>query len=407
MKKKLLVLMTIVAIVFSMVGCGTEGLQLLSKMEEVDNWEAATIDENITVDMQVQDAKVKVDTNVAGYMTMKPLKAELTMTMKQVADIEGAEKIEMSLSPVKMYMDGLNVYISSSYFKEIAKISGESESTLNESIDLSKEYIAMDTTSLFEGLGIKLEDLYQPTRTCYNTIKNLNLSSPPITKEGDKYTISLDAKQMINTLCTWVIELLDNQETRALVVEQLEGIDLTEEQIEQVVAEVKSELTDENKAIVEDMIQGSALKVSYDFGKDSYKTDMGLNMNVNMMDDAIIIKMQGNAVCKKADKKEIKMPTNVAQYDYLQMIEDMMAPIVSQSLIISPEDVKVEGDVTYVPTKKVAAAIGAKAIYDAPTKTVYLEMAGHKLPLEVVIEKGVSYITIEDAEALGLSVIVE
>lgn len=398
MKKKVLALLTTLFMLFSFTGCNTEGISLAKELDKVASWEAIEESGSMNIDMTVAGESVKLVADYVAYSNQKDLQMEMTLTPKAV-EASGI-KIDLTqgtykLSPIKMYMDGMKFYVSTSYITELCGFVGVDPST---AVDVSKEYLALDLTDFMKTSGLDLEELKNSSASSYATYEDFNIQLP-IKQEGRKYTVELTADQMVDTFFGLVIESIDSQSE--LLKETYKAMGLTDAQIDEVLAQVKMVYGDETKAVVKPAIKGSTAKAAFNFEDDKYTTDLSAAIKVTVEGESININMTMNDTVKKASKKAITFPTSVKTYT----MEDLMGFAMSSAntVQVAKADVVVQNNVTYVPVKATLANVGIVDIsFNAKEKTVTLNDFGMKIP--VIVKGNTSYTSVATLQNLGINV---
>lgn len=398
MKKKVLALLTTLFMLFSFTGCNTEGISLAKELDKVASWEAIEESGSMNIDMTVAGESVKLVADYVAYSNQKDLQMEMTLTPKALEasgiklDLtQGAYK----LSPIKMYMDGMKFYVSTSYITELCGFVGVDPST---AVDVSKEYLALDLTDFMKTSGLDLEELKNSSASSYATYEDFDIQLP-IKQEGRKYTVELTADQMVDTFFGLVIESIDSQSE--LLKETYKAMGLTDAQIDEVLAQVKMVYGDETKAVVKPAIKGSTAKASFNFEDDKYTTNLSAAIKVTVEGESININMTMNDTVKKASKKTITFPTSVKTYT----MEDLMALTMSSAntVQVAKANVVVQNNVTYVPVKATLANVGIVDIsFNAKEKTVTLNDFGMKIP--VIVKGNTSYTSVETLQGLGVNI---
>lgn len=398
MKKKVLALLTTLFMLFSFTGCNTEGISLAKELDKVANWEAIGESGSMNIDMTVAGESVKLAADYVAYSNQKDLQMEMTLTPKSV-EASGI-KLDLTqgtykLSPIKMYMDGMKFYVSTSYITELCGFVGVDPST---AVDVSKEYLALDLTAFMESSGLNLEELKKSSASSYATYEDFD-SQLPIKQDDRKYTVELTADQMVDTFFGLVIESIDSQSE--LLKETYKAMGLTDAQIDEVLAQVKMVYGDETKAVVKPAIKGSTAKAVFNFEDDKYTTNLSAAIKVTVEGESININMTMNDTVKKASKKAITFPTSVKTYT----MEDLMSLTMSSANIVqvAKADVVVQNNVTYVPVKATLANVGIVDIsFNAKEKTVTLNDFGMKIP--VIVKGNTSYTSVATLQNLGINV---
>ena len=201
MKKKLLALATAVFLIFSFTGCSAEGTALLKEMEKVCAWEATEQTGTMNFEVAAGESTIKFDLDYTAYTIPETLQMDMTVNAKSCSVDDKTfdlTKGTYKLSPIKMYLDGLKMYISSAFIKEVCDIAGEDAT---EVIDLSKDYIAYDMTDTYAQMGIDVKKLAKDSvnmsKELFSELEKAGVAVA-IKQEGRKYTVELSAEQMIS-----------------------------------------------------------------------------------------------------------------------------------------------------------------------------------------------------------------
>lgn len=398
MKKKVLALFTTLFMLFTLVGCNTEGLSLAKELDKVAGWEAIEESGSMNINMAVAGESVKLAADYVAYSNQEDLQMEITLTPKSI-EVSGV-KVDLAqgvykLSPIKMYMDGMKFYVSTSYITELCGFVGIDPST---AVDVSKEYLALDLTDLMETSGLDLEVLKNSSASNYDTYENLNVQLP-IKQEGRKYTLELTSDQMVDSFFGLVLESMDSQAD--VLKETYKSMGLTDAQIDEVLAQVKVIYGDVTKEMVKPAIKGSTAKVAFNFGDSKYTTDLSADIKVNVEGESISMNMTLKDTVKKAAKKAIAFPTSVKMYT----MEDIMSLVsgTMPTVQVAKSDVLVKDNVVYAPVRSTLKSVGITDItFNAKEKTVMLNDFGIAIP--VVVKGNTSYASVDTLQSLGVYV---
>ncbi len=395
MKKKILALLVTFVMMLTMVGCNAQGVELLNQLKTVSTWEATESKSNVDLGFTYDGESFKANAEIVSYSNSKDLQMEATMTIKSI-EFAGQKldvtKEPFKLSPIKFYMDGMKFYVSTGVVKDVAAMIGVDPATL---VDVSKDYIALDLTSAMEMSGMTKEQLTQLSSQNFDIYANSKVDVP-VTKKDKTYTIELKESQLVDAFFDLCNEAVDSQS--AVLTETYKAMGLTDEQIKEVLAQVKTVYGPETKAMVKPMVAGSTAKASYTFDKDSYLADIAANIKLTVEKEKIDISVAEKSEVKKVAKKAITFPTSVKTYT----MEDLMALATpSQVIEVAKKDCIVEKGVTYVPLKATLAKVNLTVGYDNKTKTTYIKELNN-YPVKSIVKKGVSYVTVEQLAELGL-----
>lgn len=315
MKKKLLALATAVFMIFSFTGCSAEGTALLKEMEKVCAWEATEQTGTMNFEVAAGESTIKFDLDYTAYTIPETLQMDMTVNAKSCSVDDKTfdlTKGTYKLSPIKMYLDGLKMYISSTFIKEVCDIAGEDAT---EVIDLSKDYIAYDMTDTYAQMGIDVKKLAKDSvnmsKELFSELEKAGVAVA-IKQEGRKYTVELSAEEMIKAGIKLYAKSFEMQKDTLTKTYKEAG--LTDEQIKEVMTQVQAFGSDEMAATFKEMIDGSTAKYVVEYTDDTQKTEMTFDIKVNVEEEKIAVKFTMTDNAKKAAKKEIKMPTSVKVY---------------------------------------------------------------------------------------------
>lgn len=315
MKKKLLALATAVFMIFSFAGCSAEGTALLKEMEKVSAWEATEQTGTMNFEVAAGESTIKFDLDYTAYTIPETLQMDMTVNAKSCSVDDKTfdlTKGTYKLSPIKMYMDGLKMYISSAFIKEVCGIAGEDAT---EVMDLSKDYIAYDMTDTYAQMGIDVKKLAEEnanmSKELFSELEKAGVAVA-IKQEGRKYTVELSAEQMISAGIKLYAKSFEMQ--KETLTKTYKDLGLTEEQIKEAMAQVEALGSDEMAATFKEMINGSTAKYVVEYTDDTQKIEMTFDIKVNVGEEKMAVKFTMTDNAKKAAKKEIKMPTSVKAY---------------------------------------------------------------------------------------------
>lgn len=329
MKKKLLALMATLCMVFSLVGCSSEGLALMKEFDEVANWEATNQAGTMAFDFAMGETKANLTLDYTAYTVTDTLQMEMIITPKSVqADSVTIDltKGDYKISPVKMYLDGAKAYLSTSYFTDLFKIAGvEATDVATEmpGLDLTKEYIGFDLTEVYADMGIDMKDIAASNEKIneefYAELGKADLKFP-IKQEGRKYTIELTADQMVEAFAKAFAQSMES--SKDIIVAEYKAMGLTDEEIAMIMEQFNAITTPETLASITEMLKGSTAKavLTYEDGKQTTEYAMNFNIAVDET-QSVALKFTMKDVATKAEAKAVTMPTNAKVYT----MEEFMA----------------------------------------------------------------------------------
>lgn len=83
-EEKVLALLVTFVMMFTMVGCNAQGVELINELKTVSTWEAMETKSNLDLSFTYQGESFKANAEVVSYSNSKDLQMEATMTIKNV-----------------------------------------------------------------------------------------------------------------------------------------------------------------------------------------------------------------------------------------------------------------------------------------------------------------------------------
>lgn len=410
MKKKLFpILLLVLALVF--VGCSTTQLEFWTKSQEASKWAATTVKGDMNMEMKVDGETVKMVMALDGFSNTKDTSSYVNMSM----DIDAAGE-KVNFDDVKIVVKDNKVYLSKNYITQLLALSGVKTPDILASNDV--EYITFtdsnEQTQLLLELSKKMmaADQKEVNKWLEDVAKDTGFDVE-LTKKGDTYSIDLDEKEVLALAKNIILTTTSNLDA----LNEKYGLNIPAEDLAEVKAnmdEVKAQL-DELIPIAEAMVKGN-VKLDYTFGKDKINEKLAMNMSMPVMGD-MSMNMTMNMESGKAKEQPIATPEKV-----LELTEqDLMSVMVPQMVLINKEagmmvdgmgaqtpcKVIVKNNKTFVPAKATLGALGEEVIYNAQAKKVGITVDGNFKALNVITEKGTSYISLDELKGLGYTVTLE
>ena len=412
MKKKLFpILLLVLALVF--VGCSTTQLEFWTKSQESSKWAATTVKGDMNMEMKVDGETVKMVMALDGFSNTKDTSSYVNMSM----DIDAAgEKVKFD--DVKIVVKDNKVYLSKNYITQLLTLSGVKTPDILASKDV--EYITFtdsnEQTQLLLELSNKMmaADQKEVNKWLEDVAKDTGFDVE-LTKKGDTYSIDLDEKEVLALAKNIILTTTSNLDD----LNEKYGLNIPAEDLAEVKAnmnEVKVQL-DQLILTVESMAKGN-VKLDYTFGKDKVNEKLAMNMSILMpVIGDMSINMTMNVESKKAKDQPIATPEKVLELTQ----QDFMSAMVPQMVLINKEagmlvdgmgaqtpcKVIVKNNKTFVPAKATLGALGQEVSYNAQAKKAGITVDGKFKALNVITEKGTSYISLDELKGLGYTVTLE
>lgn len=398
MKRKLIAVIMMVLMLLGTVGCSTEGLNLYQEMEKVGKWEYVETKGKVLVSAQMQGEKVTLGADFKGYSNTKQTQAYIEMNINEVQ--LGSEGINVDfsadkISPVKMYLDKQTLYISKTYFTDLLAMSG---SPVPEALAaVEAEYIGLDLSSQGQAMLFDYEQAMQLNKVLFEN-SNVKL---PVKQTGRSYTIDLNDSQIVDLGVAFFREVFAKMDT----INEVMDTGLSQEEIAMAQEEIEQMLL-EGKEMVKPMIAGSSAKVKYTFSDTAYQEDMNIAFKIAFGGETMLLDLSIQTDSQKIASKTFTLPASKQVYTLEEFFglmysygsnEQAYSMLVAE---ISPEELVVKGKQNYLPLRKVMEQLDVPLHYNATTKKIAIHIEGEEIVLNTIALKGVSYISIEDLQAI-------
>ncbi len=387
-KRKVIALLTLVIMLFSMVGCSKEGLALMEETNRVNAWETTSLTANMSFSAEAEQMKIDATLDMTGWINAQTLQGELEMNLKEIK-MNGEALESIKISPIKVFVDKQVAYISKTYFTDLF-------TALNVPVPekfnaLQADYIGIQTAGT--------EDLLQvdPKKANDLLMKLMEKAKLDIAIKQDKknFTIEMNSDQLVDATVAILNAAMDDIDA----INALAPTGITQEQVDKDKETVQAMLM-VGKNQIKPMISGSNLKVTYNFEDDKYTSGVDMNLQVAMGEDKIAGKMKVEGTSTKIAKKEFVLPTSVVKLTMEEYMDLMGATPVS----IAKADAISENQVNYLPFKATMSQFGFEVAYDKATQKTYAVIAGQKIEAKTLIKAGVAYISVEELQNLGFTV---
>lgn len=437
MKKRMAFFLAGCMALATMVGCTPAHKSYMEETKKVSNWESVETTGKLSLDITVPgiiseegeaiaptQEKTHIDFDIKGYNLNEKGKKQKGYVLLSGKDDKG----KFQLKDVKIFVDGTDVYISKNYMEDIMKYSRNGELPKRVT-DLKQQYILIsnDLDSVFKNVTIGpdpsgIMDAYMDTMmnsekrdklfTKIEKVFDLVDFNLPMKKEGQStYTMKLNSDELIDLTANSLDKAVMNLD-KIIKIMDLKDLSLEKDEIAEFQnAYVNDGVKDEIMAIVpkaKTLLKGSYLNTKETFAEDHYKSEMELNIFVN---DPSNFKMNTkiNTESKKAEKREVKVPTraeSISLEDYMELylppVKDTIELNTKTNVLRSEKtgtQVKLktikngEGEVMY-EFAPIMRSFGVQYGYDQKVHQVYYVDNGVKEYVEDIIEKnGISYIS--------------
>lgn len=408
MKKRLLpILLLVLAMVFT--GCTSTQLEFWAKSQETQNWSGAETKGTMNMSMTMQGEKIDFVVDMDGFTNTADVSGYMNMSIKANMPSDLAPSFE--IKDIKMYIKDGKIAISKNYFTEIFKVMGQE--VPSEFANLDADYIMLtytdEQTEMILNLMKNPEGIKEIYKLYEEVAKDMGFDVE-VTKKDNTYSIDLDQTEILEVLKKVIVTTTDNLE----VINEKFPMGLTQEDIKMAqadMAEVKPQL-DQMFAMASAMFTGS-------FKMDTTFEDDKVNQKIAFtVDDPTLtqmsLSMNADMTSTKIDAKEVTMPEKVLEISPEELANSMVVKMVfidqTEGYMMDAEGNEipcktiVKDNKTFVPAKTVLGGLGKEVIYDAATKKVGFKVNDEFTALNVITEKGTSYISLDELKGLGFTV---
>lgn len=413
MRKKLMSLVSLVlTLAFVLTGCTTQQTELWQKMQASSDWEMTKVSATGAVNMTVEKETVAVNFSVDGLVNNTTLDAQLKMSL---SDNTGM----INIKDIEIYMIDGKVYMSKSYIEQIITMVGEPVPTKIAELDAEYIYFTDLYTSDMMGVYTQQMAMYEKMmadpaaiKAFYATyeeiVKQMGIDVE-VTKVNETYTIDLDQKEVFDMVKK---ALVTGTENLGELNKKL-GLGLTDADVatlQKEFAASKGDL-DEMMTLLEQMVQMN-VKAEYTFADNKVTEKVAIDVKEPVM-TGMSMKMNVTAVSEKVAPTTITIPGKVAEMTMAEF-ENMLSVEIE---IDYDRQVIIDGSGKEVPCKiitkngqeyfqatSILGVFGYKVIYNETAKKVGITMNNEFTPINVITEKGVSYISLAELANLGINI---
>lgn len=432
MKKKSFLLIAMLVLSLALTACSPEATEYLAETKKVQSWEALEQEGTIEMTMKLPDEllalfadqddesaeelnaehKITVDFKAFSNNDPKNLTAKMTMSMKDDSQL-------LDIKDMEILIDKNYVYMPKEY---LAMTLSLTEDDLNE-IPANVKYFTLPTGYEDEELA-KLIQLtstgeYEKILTEIATILELDV---PVKKDGNTYTIELNADQALDLLEKGLLNFMTKTDEVVKSAEAFKPLGITDEELKEIVADIKensAEYEEEVKSAIKEIkpiIKDSSLKTTQTFGDDKYEAMMDMKIN---MSGFVNTAMKMDIKSKKAAVQTIKFPAKSDTMDYAEFLESITPhfgsteiDLANKIIVDYTEDdmdkwdkeiaIKDFDGVEMYGFRRVFEALGFEVGYNAETDQPYYVLDGEKVFLDLPEVDGTAYISADKMEELGI-----
>lgn len=413
MKKKLLSLMLVFAMMLSLVGCTPNMQAFLKANQELESWKGYRIDGKFNTEltmnlpeMEGKEAAAPKSVHVAIPMTMKGTgegKDKIAMEMNMdfsamkkafsnAAKADGSEKELQALGDnmkINMVMDGTNVYMGKDY---LAAISPKAKEIKEEYIQLPNDMPAAGTTLSPEAMKyLQSQEFQADFFDLLNTALPNFKPAQDVKVEGNTYSYQVTTDELLADLGKGMDTVVTNWSAIAPKIEKITnkmGLKVTAEQLKEMVKAHNKEEVAKGLEEAKQMLKGSSLSYKETIDKDKISADMNMDIKIAKMGE---MKLTGTSTYVKDETAKVTIPTSVKKMTQEEFMKLILGDIESMVVVrINGEPVEFEDqqpiikdDRTLIPFRGVLEKMGAKVEWDQKAQTVTSMKDNQKVVLKI------------------------
>jgi len=422
MKKKLLSVIMVAAMMFSLVGCTPNMKAYMAETQKVAEWKGSEFKGTMSMEMEMVVDEKGTTEKVTIPMEMKgkaegaeKVEMDLTMDMKAIKAMATAEeKAEIDAA----IPDTVNMKIfadadGKAYIKKDTFVKLLGEEAPKALTDIKEDYIVIDTASMMNVDVAGNEDIaniFSKKTMDYLNSAEYQTEAEKIMEamfkdykptvdmkvDGRTYTYEINSDQMGAEVKAIITALKANwSNTTTLLVPVLEKMDMKVEkaELDKAFDEFDEAGLDANIAQVKEAIKGSKLKLVSTFTDDKEvdKIDMVLNLN-----GMFKMTMNVEATTDKNEEVKVTMPTSfkvitMEEYMNIFMPAATVAPgetavfvrLNGELMEFADQQPVVKENRTLVPFRGLLEKIGAEVQWDEVNRTVRANKDGVGMVFEI------------------------
>ena len=395
MKKKLISIFLVLAMLVSLVACTPNTTAYLDASKKVSSWKGSNVNAELTYNFEVtnpengQKVTFKLPASFKGQSegqekakitvtaNLKDFKAQMT---KLGAKAKELKNVKDSLS-FDIFVDKDRVIFSKDFFTslspEFAKDIKENYIELPSSYGQNQESIKYFDSEEFKA---DLIDLY---KTALPNFK----PSTDIQVKGNTYTYKANIDDILADLSKAIELSVSNwDKVVAKLMPMLEKAQMPNELINK---EEISKFKDLNKTFAEikNILKGSSIDQTTTFEDNKVTQNSKITVNV---ENSFKFTLDMNAVTEKDENAKVVIPTDVkklTQKDLMSImgsnVESFVIIRVNGKVLDTPDQAKIVNNRTMIPCRSLFESLGSKVSYDKAKKEVTLKSDKNEIKLTI------------------------
>ncbi|WP_141553384.1 copper amine oxidase N-terminal domain-containing protein [Peptoniphilus sp. oral taxon 386] len=412
MKKKILSLIMILAMMFSLVACTPNMKAYVAEANKVAEWKGYDVDAKAEMKVSMQDEKngtmtFSVPMTIKGKSSKDMAELVMNLNVKSIKELAAKEGEDVKSVPdsieFKVVTDGKKVYIAKEVF--IKLLGDDVPKAIKEA---KEEYIALDTQFATAPIPVAASEKANTGNMDMKYLQSAEFKSDvmkifdaafadykPVVDfkvEGNKFsyeaTIDELTKEAVNVASTIAKNWEKTEPTLTPVLNKM-GIKVVKEDLNKGMSEFKKDEFEKSAEQVKETLKGSKVKYNVEFKENSFVQNYDITFNI---DKVMKMEMKIQETDTKLESVNIAIPTSVKnmtmeEYVNLFMPESKETAILvaynGEMIEFEDQEPVIKNDRTLVPFRALLEKMGAEVKWDAVTKKVTAVKDGKEIILEI------------------------
>ena len=403
MKKKLISILLVFAMIFSVAGCSRNFDSYAGELKKVSQWKGSDINPSgeVKVNSIVNGEKkeIKIPFEITGKsLTSKVAEVNMKMSFKDFKEMakgdKSAEAIPDSIE-TKMYSTLDRVYMNREFFSTLMANNPElkniKEEYISYPIAVQNSVPNADFSKLMTYVSSKAfqDDLFNVLNKLlkgFEPVNQIKASGRTFTYEADVQSLMKDVKSAADIS---VKNYKDSEKDISEFVSKLGFKDGSKYLGEFVNKYNKDEFAKAADEIAEEF-KGSKVKISDEFSDDKYTEKISLSIK----NKEVEVEVNMVQTAKRDDNVKIELPKSVKNLTYEEYVnlfkvnKDEMKPVIAVQLngeVVDFGDVQpvIVDNRTLVPFRALLEQMGAEVNWDANTKEVKAVSENNEIILKI------------------------
>ena len=401
MKKKLISIFLVLAMLMSLVACTPNTTAYLDASKKVSSWKGSNVNAELTYNFEVtnpengQKVTFKLPASFKGQSEGQE-KAKITVTAnlkdfkaqmsKLGAKAEELKDIKDSLS-FDIFVDNSKVIFSKDFF---TSLSPEFAKDIKEKyVELPSSYGQNEKTIKYfdsEEFKADLIDLYKTALPNFKPSTDIQVKGNTYTYKANIDDILADLSKAIElSVSNWdkVVEKLMPMLEKAQMPNEL----INKDEISKLKDSYKKEDLNKTFAEIKNILKGSSINQTTTFEDNKVTQNSKITVNV---ENSFKFTLDMKAVTEKDENAKVIIPTDVkklTQKDLMSIMgsdmESFVIIRVNGKVLDTPDQAKIVNNRTMIPCRSLFESLGSKVSYDKAKKEVTLKSDKNEIKLTI------------------------